>query len=390
MIRNSHDIYFNDRTSWSKVLFKEIAERVSQSGESGEVPYIEFEDIISGEGKLNKDIYQRNIKKVGKKFNPDDVLFGKLRPYLRNIFFANTSGIAVGDFWVLRPVGIEPYLLFLLVNSQAFMEVANISSGSKMPRADWKLVSNMEIVIPESRQDQQSISNFFKLVDSYMAGVSNKLASLKQIKSACLQAMFPQEGESVPKVRFKGFNEEWNKVEFGSLIDECLEKSKTENEDILLSSAINGLFLNSELFGHQRGKSNIGYRKIKKNMLILSAQNLHLGNANVNLRFEHGLVSPAYKIYYLRNVNPLFMHQWIKRDSTKTFFLNATTAGASLCRKNIVWEDLYKQTLLAPSMEEQEHIGRFFINLDYQITLQTQRLEKLKQIKIACLDKMFV
>lgn len=83
-------------------------------------------------------------------------------------------------------------------------------------------------------------------------------------------------------------------------------------------------------------------------------------------------------------------YKWIKMDSTKVFFLNATTAGASLCRKNIVWDDLYKQIVLIPSKNEQVKIGLFFSNLDKQISLQTQRLEKLKQIKAACLDKMFV
>lgn len=55
----------------------------------------------------------------------------------------------------------------------------------------------------------------------------------------------------------------------------------------MLSCAIDGMYLNSELFSHFRGSSNIGYLKVKKNDLILSAQNLHLGNCNVNLRFEH-------------------------------------------------------------------------------------------------------
>ena len=240
------------------------------------------------------------------------------------------------------------------------------------------------------KNEQIQISEFLGQMSKLIVSLNRKIECLEKLKQSMLTMMFPQEGELVPQIRFKGFEKEWNKVEFGSLLDECLEKSTTENEDVLLSSAINGVFLNSELFDHQRGKSNIGYRKIKKDMLILSAQNLHLGNANVNLRFEHGLISPAYKIYNLLNVNPLFMHQWIKRDSTKTFFLNATTAGASLCRKNIVWEDLYKQSLLIPSKEEQEFIGKFFIHLDRDISLQIQRLEKLKQIKLACLDKMFV
>ena len=126
-------------------------------------------------------------------------------------------------------------------------------------------------------------------------------------------------------------------------------------------------------------------------MLILSAQNLHLGNANVNLRFEHPIVSPAYKIYYIHDCNPELLSHWIKREETMKFFLDATTAGASACRKNIVWEDLYKQTLYLPKDElEQQKLASYLTSLTNQITLQTKRLEKLKQIKSACLDNMFV
>ena len=379
-----------DYTTWSNVPFEDIVDRVSAQKKSSNLPYVEFEDIISGEGILNKNIYERHNVKNGIYFVKGDVLFGKLRPYLKNILLANFNGIAVGDFWVLRSHRVLPYILYLVVNSNKFMRIANISSGSKMPRSDWAIVSKAMITIPESTEEQQKIASYFQSLDSLIQTTSKELASLKQIKAASLQSMFPQEGETVPKVRFKGFEGEWEKIPFGSFLKESYERSTVENEDILLSSAITGVYLNSELFGHQRGASNIGYKKIKKNMLILSTQNLHLGNANVNLRFEHGLISPAYKVYEIVNISPLFLQQWIKMDSTKVFFLNATTAGASLCRKNIVWDDLYKQIVLIPSKNEQVKIGLFFSNLDKQISLQTQRLEKLKQIKAACLDKMFV
>ena len=148
----------------------------------------------------------------------------------------------------------------------------------------------------------------------------------------------------------------------------------------MLSCAINGMYLNSELFSHFRGSSNIGYLKVKKNDLILSAQNLHLGNCNVNLRFEHGIISPAYKVYELVDCNPLFMQAWIKRDSTKDFFLRASTEGASVCRKNIVWEELYKQELLVPNIEEQKKIGAYFDNLDRLITLHQCKCQLLLKL----------
>lgn len=376
--------------NWVELPFSKMVTRVSTSGNTMVYPGVEFEDIVSGEGVLNKDVVAKNINKVGKCFDVGDVLFGKLRPYLKNILLANFKGVAVGDFWVLRPDKIDSNLLYMLVSSSNFMKVANISAGSKMPRADWNLVSSSYFSIPNSMEEQRKMAAYFKSIDSMVQATTKKILSLKQLKSASLISMFPQNGETKPRVRFKGFEGDWVNVPFGSLIKESMERSTVENEDILLSSSIEGMFLNSELFGHQRGRSNIGYRKVRKNMMILSAQNLHLGNANINLRFEHGLVSPAYKIYDLIECSPLFMHCWLKREDTKKFFLDATTAGASLCRKNIVWDDLYNQLIRIPTVEEQEKIGSFFYSLDKQISLQEQRLEKLKQIKAACLDKMFV
>ena len=172
-----------------------------------------------------------------------------------------------------------------------------------------------------------------------------------------------------PAIRFKGFTDTWEQRKFDEAFIERRDKTEKENEDILLSCAINGMFLNSELFGHFRGTTTIGYLRVKKNDLILSAQNLHLGNANVNLRFEHGIISPAYKVYDLNNCNPEFVQSWVKRDDTKNFFLAATTEGASQCRKNIEWETLGKQTISMPSLDEQNRVGSFFKQLDNLITL---------------------
>lgn len=165
----------------------------------------------------------------------------------------------------------------------------------------------------------------------------------------------------------------WEQRKFGSLLNEIREKTTIENEDTLLSCAIDGMYLNSELFSHFRGQSNIGYLKVKKNDLILSAQNLHLGNCNVNLRFEHGIISPAYKVYELVDCNPLFVQAWIKMDKTKDFFLKSSTEGASVCRKNILWEELYKQELVVPAIEEQTVIGTYFEQFDQLITLHQRK-----------------
>ena len=181
----------------------------------------------------------------------------------------------------------------------------------------------------------------------------------------------------------------WEQRKFGELFLERREKTTEENEDILLSCAITGIYLNSDLFSHFRGSSTVGYLKVRKNDLILSAQNLHLGNANINFNFEHGMISPAYKVFEIESCDPYFVNAWVKKESTKIFFLKATTEGASQCRKNIDWDALINQELLTPNALEQETIGKFFNQLDRYITLHQRKLEHLKLKKKSLLQKLF-
>ena len=191
------------------------------------------------------------------------------------------------------------------------------------------------------------------------------------------------------KIRFLGAENEISRVPFGSILKETREKTTVENEDTLLSCAINGIFRNDELFSHFRGSSTIGYIKVKKNDLILSAQNLHLGNANVNLRFEHGIISPAYKVYRITGAEPEYIAQWVKRPAANQFFLAATTEGASQCRKNIDWDALYRQPIVLPSSDEQKKIAKLLMSLDSQIAFEKTEVRKLKDFKSAMLTKMF-
>ena len=175
---------------WKKVKFSDLAERISTTEQSGILPGVEYEDIISGEGRLNKDVYQKEFYKYGIVFNTGDILFGKLRPYLKNILLADFHGVAVGDFWVLRSKENNSNFLYTLVNSNSFMEVANISSGSKMPRADWNLVSATIFAVPSDEEEQKLIGNYFTTLDRQITLQTQRLEKLKQIKSACLDKMF--------------------------------------------------------------------------------------------------------------------------------------------------------------------------------------------------------
>ncbi len=152
--------------SWEQRKFEDIAVRSSTiSSESG-LPRVEYEDIISGTGRLNKDIFAKESDKTGIVFHKGDVLYGKLRPYLQNWLLPSFYGLAVGDFWVLQPQNADSSFLYRLIQSRQFDEVANQSTGTKMPRADWKLVSKTEFFIPSTIDEQAAIGTYFEQLDN--------------------------------------------------------------------------------------------------------------------------------------------------------------------------------------------------------------------------------
>lgn len=151
--------------SWEQRKFEEIAVRSSVICSDDTLPRVEYEDIVSGTGRLNKDIYAKQSSKSGIAFHQGDVLYGKLRPYLQNWLLPTFDGLAVGDFWVLQPQNADSSFLYRLIQSRQFDEVANQSTGTKMPRADWKLVSKTVFSIPSNISEQAAIGTYFTALD---------------------------------------------------------------------------------------------------------------------------------------------------------------------------------------------------------------------------------
>ncbi|MDR2654749.1 MAG: restriction endonuclease subunit S, partial [Oscillospiraceae bacterium] len=191
--------------AWEQRKLGEVASRVTiMSGEAA-LPRVEYEDIVSGQGQLNKNIYEKESTKTGIRFEPNDVLFGKLRPYLQNWLLPDFTGIAVGDWWVLRPNDTSPEFIYTLIQSPKYQTVSNLSTGTKMPRSDWSVVSKTPFSVPFDTAEQSAIGNFFRTLDAIVTLRQRKLDGLRKLKKAYLQQMFPQAGEPAPQVRFAGF-----------------------------------------------------------------------------------------------------------------------------------------------------------------------------------------
>lgn len=175
---------------WEEREFSDIATRISTHHQSTLLPCVEYEDIVAGKGRLNKDIHQKKTFKAGLKFESDDVLFGKLRPYLKNWFLADFEGLAVGDFWVLRANNVASTFLFSLIQTNGFELISNLSAGSKMPRSDWGLVSSSCFFVPKNISESNEIGSYFQKLDALINQHQQQITKLNNIKQACLSKMF--------------------------------------------------------------------------------------------------------------------------------------------------------------------------------------------------------
>lgn len=179
---------------WEERKFSDIVVRLNKSSNNNQLPKVEFEDIIAGEGRLNKDISRKFDDRKGTLFESDNILYGKLRPYLKNWLFSDFKGIALGDFWVFKSINSEPKFVYSLIQADNYQRVANDTSGTKMPRSDWKKVSSSNFSIPTSLEEQQKIGSFFKQLDDTIALHQRKCEQLKELKKFMLQNMFPKKG----------------------------------------------------------------------------------------------------------------------------------------------------------------------------------------------------
>lgn len=175
---------------WEEKEFIKIVNRVTESSDSDSLPKVEFEDIISGQGKLNKDISSKFDNRKGILFKPGYTLYGKLRPYLNNWLLPKFEGVALGDFWVFDPNGNNSDFIYYLVQSSRYQKVANDTSGTKMPRSDWKSVSTTIFAIPQTIAEQQAIGAYFSNLDNLINSHQEKISQLETLKKKLLQDMF--------------------------------------------------------------------------------------------------------------------------------------------------------------------------------------------------------
>jgi type I restriction enzyme, S subunit len=165
-------------------------ERIDPRRSAAQEFCIELEHIDQGTGNLIGYTTTGDGSSLKSVFREDDVLFGKLRAYLRKYWLATRDGVCSTEIWVLvaKPSLLTPNFLFQLVKVDQFIEVASSAYGTHMPRSDWNVVKNYEVDLP-SIEEQTAIATILSDMDAELVALETKLAKARQLKQGMMQEL---------------------------------------------------------------------------------------------------------------------------------------------------------------------------------------------------------
>ena len=184
---------FEEKIDGDCYSFSEIAsrrnEKIAPTKDSC-LDCIELEHIEPETGMLLGCVPLNGQNSLKNLCKPSDIVFGKLRPYLRKFVFAENECAVSSETWVLTAVdGIYPKFLFYLIQSEPFMRAASVSSGTKMPRSEWSNVANAKFYVPD-RTQQEIIAACFSEIDSRILASQRILTAAQAYKRGLLQQIF--------------------------------------------------------------------------------------------------------------------------------------------------------------------------------------------------------
>lgn len=284
------------------------------------------------------------------------------------------------------------YLGYYLNASIFHNQLLPLMQGTKVFSVSKSAIKNTIIYYPELAEQKQ-IGEFFQNVDSLINANQRKLDKLKNIKKACLEKMFPRKGSTIPEIRFKGFTGEWEEKKVEELlVERNIQLPKNEYYPLMAFIAYEGVAPKGDRYNREflvNDEANKKYKRTEYGDFIYSSNNLETGSIGLN-KYGSASISPVYSIFMPTH---LANSDFIGRLLIRKDFINKMVRwrqGVIYGQWRIHESDFIKIEVYIPSVIEQEKIGNFFKNLDNLIAKNEQQLEKLKNIKKACLEKMFV
>ena len=306
------------------------------------------------------------------------------------------SGILLGgDLNIITPPSEidSAFLALSISNGKPHNEMAKMAQGKSIVHLHNSDLEKIELAYP-SYEEQVQISTYFGYLDHLFTLHQREIDRIVCLRKAMVEKMFPQNGADVPAVRFSRYKEPWRLCQFSEIfterhiidtisdeypqlaftIEEGVirpEDKKTNKRDFLIIDKATKKYLQTEYDDIIYNPANVIYGAIHRNAL------------------GKGCVSPIYKIFYT-DQDSTFMECIVRHPNFIKEISRSMEGTVKKLRTLKPKAFLEMSAYIAPTIEEQRQIGEYFRQMDRLIEIEKEELEKIKHIKSACLEKMFV
>jgi type I restriction enzyme S subunit len=394
------DIRFSEfKGAWEQRKLGEIyKERNERGDDSLPILSVSIRHGVSNE-ELDSDTLGKKVRRSEDKSLYKHVYFGDLvlnmmRAWQGAIGVVKSEGM-VSPAYITAIPDAQLYPLFMdycLRRDETIIQINNLSYGVTdfRKRLYWDSFINVLCHIP-SVPEQERIAAIFAHIDNLITLQQRKYEKLIIIKKSTVEKMFPEHGANVPEIRFAGFTGAWEKRRLGEVIMELEGYTTLKSGYPLLTSSRNGLMFQDEYRGNVTTYNENTLFSIvpygKCTYRHMSDDDIF--HFNINYIVENGLVSREYPVFDAYGHNCLsFIVEYLNSSNRFISFCKEQKKGGT--RTRLYYKNLCDFTLFIPQYDEQLKIATFLSNLDRSITLHRRKLEKMKNIKKAMLEKMFV
>ena len=322
-----------------------------------------------------------------------DGTLGKVA-YVQELPMPATLNAGVFNVLIKDKDEVNEKYLFQYLKAPFLMDyVAQRATGGTIKHLNQNILIDFPVELPEE-SEQEKIGDYFMHLDNLIRVHQNEINKLYCVRKAMIEKMFPQNGKNVPAVRFGKYTKPWRHCKFSEIfterhiidtisdeypqlaftIEEGVirpEDKKTNKRDFLIIDKATKKYLQTEYDDIIYNPANVIYGAIHRNAL------------------GKGCVSPIYKIFYT-DQDSTFMECIVRHPRFIKEISRSMEGTVKKLRTLKPRAFLDMTAYIAPTIEEQKQIGEYFRQLDRLIEIEKEELEKIKHIKSACLEKMFV
>lgn len=389
---------------WKEKLIGDISDSFSggtpnahePSYYGGKIPFIRSGEIGSNKTELflTDKGYQNSSAKIVEKGTLLYALYGATSG---EVAISNINGAINQAILAIYPhKGYDSVFMHYWLKANKKDIISTYLQGGQ-GNLSGELVKSIKILFP-NLAEQQSLGSFFSSFDRLLSDHHRRLENLRRVKKSMLQKMFPQQGQTVSEIRFKGFSGEWEKAKLSTFL-EVSEEKNTDNfygiEDVLSVSGDYGVVNQIEFQGRSfAGASVAGYGVAETGDVIYTKSPLKsnpYGIIKTN-KGKPGIVSVLYGVYHpiKGRTDSSFVQTYFESDARLNNYLRVLINKGSKNTLLISDEDALRGEVCFPSYEEQQRLSSFFTSLDNLINDEVNYIDQLTRVKSTLLQEMFV